>query len=116
MQEVGGSRHLPAADVDADVEACCSLLAQLLVDMWQRAGPAASFPLASLLLQRWPPLSDMLCKPSKGFVWQGFVIAHVLTIIYDVLRRCTLLSSAMTPPTGESEQSTQEMQRWAKVP
>ena len=52
MQEVGGSRHSPATDVDADVEACCSLLAQLLVDMWQRAGPAASFPLASLLLQR----------------------------------------------------------------
>ena len=103
MQEVGGSRHSPAADADADVEACCSLLAQLLVDMWQRAGPAASFPLAILLLQRWPSLSDTLYKPSKVLLWRGVVIAHVLTIIYDALRRYTLLSSAMTPPMGESD-------------
>ena len=77
MQEVGGSRDLPAPDVDTDVEACCSLLAQLLVDMWQRAGPVASFPLASLLLQRWASGYDMLYKPLKVFDLQGIAITHV---------------------------------------
>ena len=98
MQEVGGSRHSPAADVDADVEACCSLLAQLLVDMWQRAGPAASFPLASLLLQRWASVDDMLCKPFKVFVLHGIATAHVLTIIYDALSQYTSVSPAIIPP------------------
>ena len=101
MQEVGGGRHSPAAGADADVEACCGLLAQLLVDMWQRAGPANSFPLASLLLQRWASLADMVCKPSEILTLQGIAIAQVLTIFHDALCQYTVLSSAMNPPRAE---------------
>ena len=115
MQEVGGGMHSPAAGADADVEACCGLLAQLLVDMWQRAGQANSFPLASLLLQRWASLDDMVCKPSGILTLQGIAIAQVLIIVHDALRQYTVLSSAIKPPRGEPGWITQGLQRWADV-
>lgn len=57
MQDVGASdmeRRQTASNGESapDEEACCSLLAHLLLDLWQRAGPAASFSLARVLLNR----------------------------------------------------------------
>ena len=57
MQDVGKSQNVGADSASngssiQDEEACCSVLAHLLVDMWQRAGPATSFSLACILLKR----------------------------------------------------------------
>ncbi|CAL5218684.1 g392 [Coccomyxa viridis] len=55
--DVGKSQNVGADSASngsstQDEEACCSVLAHLLVDMWQRAGPATSFSLACILLKR----------------------------------------------------------------
>ncbi len=57
VQDVGNSQNIRAGSAlsggpTQDEEACCSVLAHLLVDMWQRAGPATSFRLACVLLKR----------------------------------------------------------------
>ena len=64
---MGASQNVGAGsasdgDMAQDEEACCSVLAHLLVDMWQRAGPAASFSLACILLKRYVNPSGMPCS------------------------------------------------------
>ena len=56
-QDVGNSQNVGAGSASIggsiqDEEACCIVLAHLLVDMWQHAGPATSFSLACVLLKR----------------------------------------------------------------
>ena len=57
MQDVGNGQNVGPGSTSngsstRDKEVCCSVLAHLLVDMWQRAGPATSFSLACVLLKR----------------------------------------------------------------
>jgi hypothetical protein len=82
MQDVGNSQNIGSRQTydsasSRDEEACCILLAHLLVDMWQRAGPAASFSLACMLLKRYalPSLPEEHVRVPANMLGASYLFA-----------------------------------------